>query len=444
MTNLYDLRQVQKRYGHVAAVDGVDLEFAPASSSWSPARRGSGKTTLLQLLGALDRPTAGSVVFEGRDLAAMGDGELAPCGAHAWVRVPAVQPDPDADRARERRGGARRHRVRGRRAAPARGGAARACRAGRARRAPAVAALGRRAAAGGDRPRARERSARAAGRRADGQPRLPATGDGIVALLRTLCESEGLSVVLITHDTSIAERGPARRADARRPHPRAPGGGGRARRARSLAFMRILVVDDEPAVRARSARAGARGLRGRAGRRRRGGAGRLAVAPVDAVVLDVLMPGVDGLEVCRRLRAAGDRTPVLMLTARDAVADRVAGLDAGADDYLVKPFALDELLARLRALLRRAGDAGRRVLRFADLVLDPAAREVRRGERPIELTRTEFVAARAAPATPAPGAHALADLRARLGLRLRADVERPRRLRRLPAPQARGGEASRG
>jgi len=108
-------------------------------------------------------------------------------------------------------------------------------------------------------------------------------------------------------------------------------------------------------------------------------------------VLDVLMPHVDGVEVCRRLRAAGDRTPVLMLTARDAVADRVRGLDAGADDYLVKPFALEELLARVRALLRRARpeDAGP-ALRFEDLEPDPIAYTVRRGERPLELTRTEF------------------------------------------------------
>ena len=113
----------------------------------------------------------------------------------------------------------------------------------------------------------------------------------------------------------------------------------------------------------------------------------LAARPADVVVLDVMMPGLDGLEVCRRLRAARQRTPILMLTARDEVADRVAGLDAGADDYLVKPFALDELLARVRALLRRAARrAGRPTLRFADLELDPATREVRRGERAIELT----------------------------------------------------------
>ena len=112
----------------------------------------------------------------------------------------------------------------------------------------------------------------------------------------------------------------------------------------------------------------------------------------DAVLLDVLMPRLDGLEVCRRLRDTGDRTPVLMLTARTEVGDRVAGLEAGADDYLAKPFALDELLARLRALLRRSGWQDEpTVLRFADLELDPSSCEVRRGRRSIELTRTEFL-----------------------------------------------------
>lgn len=115
-----------------------------------------------------------------------------------------------------------------------------------------------------------------------------------------------------------------------------------------------------------------------------------AAAP-DAVVLDVLMPYVDGLEVCRTLRRAGDRTPVLMLTARDAISDRVAGLDAGADDYLVKPFALDELMARLRALLRRTGSDGTEPLTFADLRLDPRAHEAFRGDRELGLTRTEFL-----------------------------------------------------
>lgn len=111
----------------------------------------------------------------------------------------------------------------------------------------------------------------------------------------------------------------------------------------------------------------------------------------DAVVLDVMMPNVDGLEVAARLRKAGVSTPILMLTARAEISDRVAGLDAGADDYLVKPFHLDELLARLRALLRRTGLSGSdEALRVGDLTLDPQTREVRRGDREIELTRTEF------------------------------------------------------
>ncbi len=113
---------------------------------------------------------------------------------------------------------------------------------------------------------------------------------------------------------------------------------------------------------------------------------------VDAVILDVLMPGIDGLEVCRRLRAAGDRTPILMLTARETVDDRVAGLEAGADDYLVKPFALQELIARLRALLRRsAGEGAAEQLRFGPLTIDAGAYQVRIGGRELELTRTEFL-----------------------------------------------------
>jgi two-component system response regulator MprA len=110
------------------------------------------------------------------------------------------------------------------------------------------------------------------------------------------------------------------------------------------------------------------------------------------VILDIGLPRLDGLEVCRRMRQAGDRTPVLMLTARDAIDDRVEGLDVGADDYLVKPFALRELQARLRALLRRSGEgADGEVLRYSDMVLDPIAHEVRRGDRPIELSKTEFL-----------------------------------------------------
>ena len=156
--------------------------------------------------------------------------------------------------------------------------------------------------------------------------------------------------------------------------------------------MRILVVDDEPAVRSALERAlRLAGYQVELAADGQEALDQLAVAAPDAVVLDVLMPRLDGLEVCRRLRAVGDRTPVLVLTARDAIADRVEGLDAGADDYLVKPFALEELLARVRALLRRSSDGERRVLRFSDLVLDPVAFEARRGERKLELTRTEFL-----------------------------------------------------
>jgi two-component system response regulator MprA len=157
--------------------------------------------------------------------------------------------------------------------------------------------------------------------------------------------------------------------------------------------MRILVVDDEPAVREALERI----LRFEGFDVAMAGNGREAVrsqaiAPADAVLLDVLMPELDGLEVCRRMRDTGDCTPVLMLTARDEVGDRVAGLEAGADDYLPKPFALEELLARLRALLRRSGWSDQRdVLRFDDLELDPHAHEARRGDRLIELTRTEFL-----------------------------------------------------
>jgi two-component system, OmpR family, response regulator MprA len=153
--------------------------------------------------------------------------------------------------------------------------------------------------------------------------------------------------------------------------------------------MRVLVVDDELAVRTSLHRAlnlerydvdlaqdGREALE------------RVAQARYDAIVLDVSMPLLDGLEACRRLRSAGDRTPVLMLTARDSVDDRVAGLDAGADDYLVKPFALRELQARLRALLRRV-DGPSDELRFGDLRLEPATRDVWRGDRRLELSRTE-------------------------------------------------------
>jgi two-component system, OmpR family, response regulator MprA len=159
-------------------------------------------------------------------------------------------------------------------------------------------------------------------------------------------------------------------------------------------MARVLVVDDEPAVR----RALERALRLENHDVELAGDGEealdaLATKPADVVILDVMMPRLDGLEVCRRMRQAGDRTPILMLTARDAIDDRVNGLDVGADDYLVKPFALRELQARLRALLRRSGDGtgDGEVLRYADLVLDPGAHEVRRGDRLVELSKTEFL-----------------------------------------------------
>ena len=156
--------------------------------------------------------------------------------------------------------------------------------------------------------------------------------------------------------------------------------------------MKILVVDDERAVRESLRRAlELEGYDVELAADGREGLYRLeANGQPDVVILDVLMPGVDGLEVCRRIRGAGNRVPILMLTASAEVENRVAGLDAGADDYLTKPFALEELLARVRALLRRATDEPGEVLRFADLELNQATREVRRGGDAIELTRTEF------------------------------------------------------
>jgi len=155
---------------------------------------------------------------------------------------------------------------------------------------------------------------------------------------------------------------------------------------------RIMVVDDDPRILEALRRALT--LKGFAVTTAGGGGdalGLLGLGSPDALVLDVAMPDVDGIEVCTRLRDAGDRTPVLMLTAHDAVADRVIGLEAGADDYLVKPFALEELVARLRALLRRtAADGGTAVLRFADLTLDEGTMQARRGDRLLQLTRTEF------------------------------------------------------
>ena len=161
--------------------------------------------------------------------------------------------------------------------------------------------------------------------------------------------------------------------------------------------MRILVVDDDRAVRDSLRRSlEFNGYQVDLASDGQQALDSVSSARPDAMVLDVMMPRLDGLEVCRRLRGTGDDLPILVLTARDAVSDRVAGLDAGADDYLPKPFALEELLARLRALLRRAiadlngAKATGPVLRFADLEMDPGTREVRRGDRQISLTRTEF------------------------------------------------------
>jgi two-component system, OmpR family, response regulator MprA len=154
--------------------------------------------------------------------------------------------------------------------------------------------------------------------------------------------------------------------------------------------VRVLVVEDEEklaALIARSLRQA--GLAVDVTHRGEDALWMAAAVPYDAIVLDVGLPGIDGFEVCRRLRDDGVWAPVLMLTARDAVDDRVEGLDAGADDYLVKPFALRELRARLRAVLRRVERDGGAV-RFADLALDVDAHEVHRGERRIELSRTEF------------------------------------------------------
>ncbi|POM26727.1 Response regulator MprA [Actinomadura rubteroloni] len=154
---------------------------------------------------------------------------------------------------------------------------------------------------------------------------------------------------------------------------------------------RILAVDDDPAI-LRALRRGL-ALEGFGVESADGGRGALAAAertPPEAIVLDVSMPDLSGIEVCRTLRERGVDVPILMLSALDEVADRVAGLAAGADDYVVKPFDLTELALRLRALLRRAGPAPGRLVRVGDLVLDPDTRRVTAGGRPVELTRREF------------------------------------------------------
>jgi two-component system response regulator MprA len=157
--------------------------------------------------------------------------------------------------------------------------------------------------------------------------------------------------------------------------------------------VKVLVVDDDRALRDALRRAlSLDGHDVEVAENGQHGLSRIATVGPDAVVLDVGMPDIDGLEVCRRLRSAGNRVPVLMLTAREAVEDRIEGLDAGADDYLVKPFDVGELQARLRALLRRAGsdNDGERALEFGELRLDVDRHGVMVGERFVELTRTEF------------------------------------------------------
>ncbi|MFG1710134.1 response regulator transcription factor [Nonomuraea sp. M3C6] len=161
-------------------------------------------------------------------------------------------------------------------------------------------------------------------------------------------------------------------------------------------LARLLVVDDEPALReALQSSLEFEGYRVVTANDGQAALAELAGEPFDAVLLDVMMPRLDGLTACRRLRASGNHIPVLMLTARDAVGDRVSGLDAGADDYLVKPFELDELLARVRALLRRgalsAGTPDGDTLSYGDLRMDLATREVTRGTRRLDLTRTEYL-----------------------------------------------------
>ncbi|MGL5810764.1 MAG: response regulator transcription factor, partial [Nocardioides sp.] len=160
----------------------------------------------------------------------------------------------------------------------------------------------------------------------------------------------------------------------------------------AAANPRVLVVDDDQQIREALQRAlRLKGFDASVAVDGEDALSQVALAAPDVLVLDIMMPGVDGVEVCRRVRDAGDRTPILMLTARDGVSDRVLGLESGADDYLVKPFALDELVARIRALLRRVGpDGEHRVLRYADLALDTGTYQVTRGSRTLVLTRTEY------------------------------------------------------
>jgi len=209
----------------------------------------------------------------------------------------------------------------------------------------------------------------------------------------------------------------------------------RLRNVRDTGLVRVLVVDDDEAVRSALTHA----LHRDGYDVSTAGDGATALATLmpnrhDAVVLDVLMPEPGGLEVCRMIRARGDDTPILMLTARDLVSDRVAGLDAGADDYLAKPFALEELRARLRALLRRSG-AGAGLLRFADIELDVAAHQAGRHGMRLPLTKTEFALLELFLRNPGRVLSRTPDIRIGMGVRLRPGIERAVGLHRLFAAE---------
>ncbi len=203
--------------------------------------------------------------------------------------------------------------------------------------------------------------------------------------------------------------------------------------------MRVLVVDDDPAVSGALNRA--LRLEGYEVSLAEDGTlalEEIAIRPPDAVILDIGLPTIDGLDVCRRLRAADNDTPVLMLTARDAINDRVQGLDAGADDYLVKPFALAELLARLRALLRRRPEDTGEVLRFADLSLDPITREARTRRSILHLDPNRVRPARTVASPSPPGSHPRAHPRPGMGVHLRLGDQLAGGLRGLSPAQDRG------
>src|SRR4051812_36701455 len=190
--------------------------------------------------------------------------------------------------------------------------------------------------------------------------------------------------------------------------------------------VRILVVEDEPKL-AASLHEGLREARYTVDVASEGREALdfVSTSTYDAMILDIQLPGVDGFSVCRTIRSRGDATPILMLTARDAVADKIAGLDHGADDYLTKPFVLDEMLARLRALLRRNSSQKDGLLRVADVALDPAARLVRRGDRQIDPHLPRVLPAGGADASARLDRHARCHHRTRVGIRVPGLLEPP-------------------